>query len=241
MTQSILFCKFEQIHTNTHNMKRIAVSIYFLVFLSISWGQASKPGGGPPPWAPAHGYRAQTQHIYFPSLNIYFDVHRNLYYFLSGNRWIASPRLPMGIPLPVLRVAPKVELNVVTPTPFRFNDQHRVAYKAPAHLPKPKGPVIYPPLPGNHAPKPGNPAPKGQIGPKPGNPAPKGNVGPKPGNPAPKGNVGPKPGNPSPKGNAGPKTSGNQGPKGKPALQTGGGASPKGNTGPKSGPGKGKK
>lgn len=233
--------------------------IFSLVFLSISWGQPGKQGGGPPPWAPAHGYRAQTQHIYFPSLNIYFDLHRNLYYFLSGNRWIASPRLPIGIPLPVLQMAPKVQLNVVTPTPFRFNDQHRVTYKAPAHLPKPKGPVIYPPLSGtptpkanvgpkpghpapkgNVGPKPGNPAPKGNVGPKPGNPAPKGNVGPKPGNPAPKGNIGPKPGNPAPKGNVGPKP-GNPGPKGKPSMQSGGGASPKGNAGPKSGPGKGKK
>ena len=170
-------------------MKRKLVAIILtLVLLPSVWGQPKNNGSGPPPWAPAHGYRAQTQHVYFPSLNIYFDVHRNVYYFLSGNKWIASPRVPIGIPLSLLRLAPKVQLRDVTPAPYLFNNQHRVDFKSPKSLPKPKGPVIYPQQPSNAG-------QKGNVGTKPvGNAGPKGNMGPKPGgNAGPKGNVGPKP------------------------------------------------
>lgn len=181
-----------------------AIKVTFMsVLLVFSVPIFSQPdrGGGPPPWAPANGYRAKTQHVYFPSLNVYFDVHRNMYYFLSGDRWVISHRLPPAIPLSVFRKAQKIELHIVTPTPYRYNDQHRVKYKAPNSLPRPKGPVVYPPHPGE----------KGNIGPKSGNSGPKGNVGPKPGNSGPKGNVGPKPGGAKPKGNSGPKPGGGKG------------------------------
>lgn len=163
--------------------------LFLCAMLPFVWGQPKNAGSGPPPWAPAHGYRAQTQHIYFPSLNIYFDVHRNVYYFLSGDKWIASPRVPLGIPLPLLRMAPKVQLRDVTHTPYFFNDKHRVVHKAPKSLPKPKGQVIYPQQPSNSG-------PKGNVEPKPGgNAGPKGNMAPKPGgNAGPKGNMKPKPG-----------------------------------------------
>lgn len=40
---------------------------------------------GPPPWAPAHGYRAKTRHIYFPDQNMYYDIQRGNYiYFNNG-------------------------------------------------------------------------------------------------------------------------------------------------------------
>ncbi len=195
------------------NAIKVTLMSVLLAFSVPTFSQSGR-GGGPPPWAPAHGYRAKTQHVYFPSLNIYFDVHRNSYYFLSGDRWIISHRLPPAIPLPLLRAAPKVELSIITPTPYRFNEQHRVKYKAPNSLPRPKGQVIYPPHPGNKgnaSPKPGNSGSKGKAEPKPGNSGSKGNVGPKPGKSEPKGNVGPKPGNSKPKGNSGSKSGGGKG------------------------------
>lgn len=32
--------------------------------------------GGPPPWAPAHGYRAKHSYHYYPSAEVYFDTGR---------------------------------------------------------------------------------------------------------------------------------------------------------------------
>ena len=192
-----------------------AFRVTFLsVILTFSIPIFSQPerGGGPPPWAPAHGYRAKTQHVYFPSLNIYFDVHRNLYYFLSGNSWVISHNLPPAIPLPLLRRTPMVELSVVTPTPYYYNEQHRVKYKTPNSLPRPKGPVVYPPHPSNTGPKPGGASPKpGSASPKPGGASPKpGSASPKPGSGNPKSGSGnPKSGGGNPKSGGGnPKSGG---------------------------------
>lgn len=67
-------------------------------------GQAKKmgmdsPGGGPPPWAPAHGYRAKHQYRYYPGPQVYFDSGRGLYFWLSGGGWQVGAKLPGGISL----------------------------------------------------------------------------------------------------------------------------------------------
>jgi hypothetical protein len=47
----------------------------------------SKPKGGPPPHAPAHGYRAKYSYRYYPSSYVYFDVSRKCYFYLDGDNW----------------------------------------------------------------------------------------------------------------------------------------------------------
>jgi hypothetical protein len=44
----------------------------------------SKPKGGPPPHARAHGYRAKYSYRYYPSCYVYFDISRKCYFYLSG-------------------------------------------------------------------------------------------------------------------------------------------------------------
>jgi hypothetical protein len=53
----------------------------------------------PPPWAPAHGYRAKHRYHYYPSAQVYFDTGRNLYFHYSGGEWRVSAQLPGGISL----------------------------------------------------------------------------------------------------------------------------------------------
>lgn len=53
--------------------------------------------GGPPPWAPAHGYRAKFRYHYYPSSYVYFDVDRGIYFYRSGEEWVSSARLPRDI------------------------------------------------------------------------------------------------------------------------------------------------
>lgn len=52
-----------------------------------------RKGGGPPPWAPAHGYRAK-QHVYFPDYYTYYDPRRNGYVYWRGNNWTFSRNVP---------------------------------------------------------------------------------------------------------------------------------------------------
>jgi len=52
---------------------------------------------GPPPWAPAHGYRAKYHYHYYPSCSVYFDLGRNLYFYAGGDRWHVAASLPSGV------------------------------------------------------------------------------------------------------------------------------------------------
>ena len=55
----------------------------------------SKPG--PPPWAPAHGYRAKHQYHYYPACSVYFDLGRKVYFYAIGERWVMGASLPSSI------------------------------------------------------------------------------------------------------------------------------------------------
>lgn len=62
--------------------------------------------GGPPPWAPAHGYRAK-QHVYFPDYRFFYDPHRGGYSYWQNNSWAFSPTIPSymsGIDLGKVRI-----------------------------------------------------------------------------------------------------------------------------------------
>lgn len=87
----------------------------------------TSPGKGPPPWAPAHGFRAKARHYYYyPSSSVYFDVERQVYFYLSGGEWRMSVSLPPAI---VLEPAAYVDLDLDTDEPYRHYDEHRTKYK----------------------------------------------------------------------------------------------------------------
>src|SRR6266542_2137431 len=50
--------------------------------------------GGPPPWAPAHGYRAKHVYQYYPQSEVYFDIYTRNYFYMSGGIWQDSVSLP---------------------------------------------------------------------------------------------------------------------------------------------------
>lgn len=52
---------------------------------------------GPPPWAPAHGYRAKHHYYYYPDSRVYFDTGRGVYFYPSAGEWRVSASLPVGI------------------------------------------------------------------------------------------------------------------------------------------------
>lgn len=82
---------------------------------------------GPPPWAPAHGYR--HRHVYFPQYQCYYDNYDGVYIYYSGARWIRTYSIPsfmIGVNLSAARI---VELNMDNVVAPQINfEQHIVLY-----------------------------------------------------------------------------------------------------------------
>jgi hypothetical protein len=73
---------------------------------------------GPPPWAPAHGYRAKHHYYYYPASSVYFDVGRGLYFFYQGDGWRVGASLPAGFQI---NVNDYVELDMDTDRPYVYH------------------------------------------------------------------------------------------------------------------------
>ena len=92
-------------------------------------GEERPSGGkGPPPWAPAHGYRekAARHYYYYPTASVYFDVERRLYFYRSGGEWRASPILPATI---VIEPRGYVEMDLDSDEPYVHHNEHKEKYK----------------------------------------------------------------------------------------------------------------
>lgn len=87
-------------------MKIGLVGVAIFVFLSVFSGCVvlEKPPDaviveserrGPPPWAPAHGWRRkhETYH-YYPATQVYYYPTVRRYYWLDGREWRFGDRLP---------------------------------------------------------------------------------------------------------------------------------------------------
>ena len=50
----------------------------------------------PPPWAPAHGYRAkQYTYVYYPVREIYYAPETRMWFWMGGNGWQFGANLPV--------------------------------------------------------------------------------------------------------------------------------------------------
>jgi hypothetical protein len=74
--------------------------------------------GGPPPWAPAHGYRAKHKYRYYPSSRVYYDTGRRVYFYPEGGNWQVSASLPSSIRI---EVSDYVSLEMDTDEPYRYH------------------------------------------------------------------------------------------------------------------------
>jgi hypothetical protein len=55
---------------------------------------SSKSKGGPPEHAPAHGYRAKHAYRYYPGAYVYFDLDREVYFYIESGHWKVTSCLP---------------------------------------------------------------------------------------------------------------------------------------------------
>jgi hypothetical protein len=74
--------------------------------------------GGPPPWAPAHGYRAKNRYLYYPSAEVYFDPGRSVYFYYGSGQWQVSAHLPAAIHM---RLGDNVTLEMDTDRPYQYH------------------------------------------------------------------------------------------------------------------------
>jgi hypothetical protein len=84
---------------------------------------------GPPPWAPAHGYRAKTRYVYFTEQNFYYDNNRGVYIYLSGSNWQVSASIPNPFKNVDLTAAVKIDLDFDADDPQKYNSEHKKKYK----------------------------------------------------------------------------------------------------------------
>lgn len=102
-------------------------------------GPVIKSGGGPPPWAPAHGRRAKEiyRYYYYPSVGVYLNVSTGTYFYLDGGTWQVSTRLPSAI---VLDSGESVSLELDTDKPYIYYEEHRGKFKGKKLKKEGKGP-----------------------------------------------------------------------------------------------------
>lgn len=110
----------------------VAIVLVISSFSSLeSFGQKKK---GPPPWAPANGYRAQqARYFYFPEHNFYYDTDREVYYYPDGHDWNLSSSLPTLFAWIDLGNSMKVALNYNGDRPYRENHYHSERYRHKDH------------------------------------------------------------------------------------------------------------
>jgi hypothetical protein len=94
----------------------------------------SKSKGGPPPHAPAHGYRAKHSYRYYPACYVYFDVARKCYFYLAGDGWKVSASLPVHMRV---QLGDYVNIEMYTDRPYTKFKEHKNKYP-PGQLKKKK-------------------------------------------------------------------------------------------------------
>lgn len=82
-----------------------------------------RPAKGPPPWAPAHGYRAKHRYRYYPSSGVYYERARGTYFYYRDGRWRVSVSLPRGIRIDANDY---VRIDMDSPRPYKY---HKEVYK----------------------------------------------------------------------------------------------------------------
>ena len=83
----------------------------------------------PPPWAPAHGYRAKHRYVYYPDRQIYYAPEAQLWFWLTGDGWRFGARLPLAYQPYV--GSGGVALELYTDRPYEDHDEVIQHYGGP--------------------------------------------------------------------------------------------------------------
>jgi hypothetical protein len=81
--------------------------------------------GGPPPHAPAYGYRAKYQYRYYPSCSVYYDYGRKIYFYIKGDHWEFGASLPSHLRI---GLGDSVNIELDTDKPYIYHAEHVKKY-----------------------------------------------------------------------------------------------------------------
>jgi hypothetical protein len=81
--------------------------------------------GGPPPHAPAYGYRAKYQYRYYPNCSVYYDYGRKIYFYIKGDHWEFGASLPSQLQI---SLGDSVDIELDTDKPYIYNAEHVKKY-----------------------------------------------------------------------------------------------------------------
>lgn len=82
---------------------------------------------GPPPWAPAHGFRRNRDYYYYPGANVYYRPADRTWFYLEGRDWRFGVSLPTRVRIDFDR---SVFLTMETDKPYAFHEHVRGYYPA---------------------------------------------------------------------------------------------------------------
>jgi hypothetical protein len=88
-------------------------------------GAQPAPKAGPPPHAPAHGYRAKHTYHYYPDAYVYFDIVTGVYYYPEGGTWKVSASLPAGLSV---QIGSYVTIESDSDRPYTEFETHKKNY-----------------------------------------------------------------------------------------------------------------
>jgi len=124
-------------------MKKIVLmSVFGLLFLTgcetVGGGLIVDTGYGyPPSHAPAYGRRIHHRYYYYPEAEFYFDIGRNMYFYLDSNaQWTFSARLPLRLRSHLS--SSHVEIEMDDDRPYRRHKFYRNKYKNYRHKVRPR-------------------------------------------------------------------------------------------------------
>jgi len=99
-------------------------------------GEEAHTKGGPPPHAPAHGYRAKHTYRYYPDACVYFDISRKIYFYLEGDNWRVSVSLPHHLSV---RLDDYAVIGMDSDRPYTDSKKHKQKYPPGKMKEKKKG------------------------------------------------------------------------------------------------------
>jgi hypothetical protein len=74
-------------------------ALYSAAALLLGLALAVPAHASPPPWAPAHGYRAKQapeyQYVYYPAQQVYYAPASGTWFWMNGGNWQAGVNLPV--------------------------------------------------------------------------------------------------------------------------------------------------
>jgi len=76
---------------------------------------------GPPPHAPAYGYHKKYTYHYYPDTQVYFDVSRQVYFYIEGDHWQVSAALPNQFRV---GLGDYVTIEADTAQPYEYHTEH---------------------------------------------------------------------------------------------------------------------